>query len=400
MSGLPKLMNSLINGEWQKSLAKGIPSLSEAPVAPFHQVKWLDTSHLPKIKSGLAQRMIKALGVCKPVRNCPEWPTFPYDLWKQPRGQCGGVIAVKLPGNGMGSDLHTWSEGLCIAMMFNASLHTMSGWVWEAESLCEGESMETQYSHLDSSFGCYFGNQVEARCDRAVAVQDSLLTDTNGAFSQYGAFTYYGHCQLYDYKNESQRVQWRAASMEALFSHINPKVPHMASRLLHEIFGPQGAPDDLIAIHIRHGDKKSEMKLLRIEQFVDAAADMIKKHSIKNPTIFILSDNKEAISGFASAAPANWKITYDPTICSNTYTSKWDGSGTAASLSRQFKGTPGLAQLLGLMIALEAKHFLLTMESNWSRLLEELRVNLIEGHCKKGESCTDAMYVGNYAAGP
>jgi hypothetical protein len=90
---------------------------------------------------------------------------------------------------------------------------------------------------------------------------------------------------------------------------------------------------------------------------------MIRKHHIQNPTIFILTDNIKAVNLFASAAPENWKITYDPTICSKLYTAAWDGTGCAAKNVQQFHGAPGLAQMVTLLIALEAKYFLLTMVS-------------------------------------
>jgi hypothetical protein len=126
---------------------------------------------------------------------------------------------------------------------------------------------------------------------------------------------------------------------------------------------------------------------------------MVKKHHIQNPTIFLLTDNIKAIDLFASAAPASWKITSDPTICSKVYTSKWDGSGTACDHSQQFHGTPGLAQLVALVIALEAKYFLLTMESNWSRMLDGLRLKLIEAPCKEGDMCSDVEYMGGHTLG-
>jgi hypothetical protein len=377
-----------MSGQWQKSLASGIPSVSTAAVAPFHRIKWSDLT----VKSELAKRMLKTLQTCTPVHDCPDnFPTFDYKTFHHPRGKCGGVIQVKLSNNGMGSDLHTWSEDLCLAMMTNSSLNIMPKWVWEEDSLCHGAPPGSKYTYKDSSFGCYFGNQVDPTCNSATSLRLGNFNRTTD---------FYGQCQLYSYKDEEQHMNWRASAMEVLFTQMNPKVPYLASRLMYEMFGPQGAPDDLITMHIRHGDKIVENPLVKIDQFIEATWVMIRKHRIQNPTIFILTDNIKAVGLFASAAPENWKITYDPTICSKLYTSNRDENGQAAQRPelRSFHGAPALAQMVTLLIALEAKYFLLTMVRNWSRLIEELRLRLIEAPCKH-EICSDVEYVGGYDIG-
>ena len=42
----------------------------------------------------------------------------------------------------------------------------------------------------------------------------------------------------------------------------------------------------------------------------------------------------------------------------------WDGTGSANHHVQRFHGAPGLAQMVTLLIALEAKYFLLMMVSN------------------------------------
>ena len=379
-NAIPSLMDSLMTGEWQKSLVKGIPSSSAAPVAPFKRVKWSDLA----VRSDLGKRMLKRLQTCTPVHDCPDaYPQFNYDKHGQPRGKCGGVVQFEMSGNGMGSDLHTWSEALCFAMVTNSSLTELPKWVWTDDSLCQGAAPGSKYTYKDSSFGCYFGNQVDPTCDNSAApLRKKPLS--------YGvdARPMYGDCPLYSYNNASQRFAWRVSAVEVLFAQMNPTLPYMASRLIYEMFGPQGAPDDLITIHIRHGDKAAESKLIRIDTFVDAAQGLVVRHKLQNPTIFLLTDNIKAVHLFASAAPTEWTVVYDPTICSKVYNEKWDGTGQAAQVVSQFRGSPGVAQLVSLIIALEAKYFLLTMDSNWSRLLEELRVGL--GHCKNGVVDPDA----------
>lgn len=45
------------------------------------------------------------------------------------------------------------------------------------------------------------------------------------------------------------------------------------------------------------------------------------------------------------------------------------------------QGSLGLASLVSLLIAMEAKYYLLTSGSNWSRLIDELRLSVTDPAC-------------------
>ena len=209
-------------------------------------------------------------------------------------------------------------------------------------------------------------------------------------------------CPLYSYKNEALRVEYRAAALEVIFTHLNPKIIHMAQRLAYETFGPEGAPRDMITIHIRWGDKCGptycEMELVEIETYVNGVHELIEKHSLGNsPTIYLATDSISAIDAFHHVAPDSWRIVHDPTMCSSMYRNRVElhkkkgessDSFEAAGVAKAIGGTSGLAQLVGLLLAMEAKFFLLTLGSNWSRLINELRMHVLDQHCSLAKPCS------------
>ena len=53
--------------------------------------------------------------------------------------------------------------------------------------------------------------------------------------------------------------------------------------------------------------------------------------------------------------------------------------------TKQVKGRTGRIALGSLLVAMEANDYVLTLESNWSRLMNEIRMNIINPRCN---SCT------------
>ena len=57
----------------------------------------------------------------------------------------------------------------------------------------------------------------------------------------------------------------------------------------------------------------------------------------------------------------------------------------AAHQARAGRGRPGLLALGSLLVAMEANDFVLTTSSNWSRLMNEIRISIIDPRCR---NCT------------
>jgi hypothetical protein len=50
-------------------------------------------------------------------------------------------------------------------------------------------------------------------------------------------------------------------------------------------------------------------------------------------------------------------------------------------LAKKLKGRPGLVALASVLVAMQADDYVLTTKSNWSRLINELRKNVLDPRC-------------------
>jgi hypothetical protein len=50
-------------------------------------------------------------------------------------------------------------------------------------------------------------------------------------------------------------------------------------------------------------------------------------------------------------------------------------------ITKELEGKPGLWAMGSLLVAMEANHFVLTTKSNWARLMNELRKNVMNPRC-------------------
>ena len=60
--------------------------------------------------------------------------------------------------------------------------------------------------------------------------------------------------------------------------------------------------------------------------------------------------------------------------------------------SKQTKGRAGVVALGSLLVAMEADDFVLTTASNWSRMMNELRKNVLDALCNGCTSMVDLKY--------
>ena len=65
-----------------------------------------------------------------------------------------------------------------------------------------------------------------------------------------------------------------------------------------------------------------------------------------------------------------------------------DEGNNALESARRSEGRAGTIALASLLIAMEADEFVLTTGSNWSRLMNEIRKNIIDPRC---HGCTEMI---------
>ena len=80
------------------------------------------------------------------------------------------------------------------------------------------------------------------------------------------------------------------------------------------------------------------------------------------------------------AAPAGWTIYVDRTIDElNDYR---PAKGNRAShTAKNTKGRAGLVSMGSLLVAMESRYYVLTTKSNWSRMMDFLRTNIVDQKC-------------------
>jgi hypothetical protein len=104
--------------------------------------------------------------------------------------------------------------------------------------------------------------------------------------------------------------------------------------------------------------------------------------------VYLACEDPRAVEEFIKAAPAEWKIFVDRTIAElNDY--RPVRGNRASWTTRNTKGRAGLVALGSLLVALEANSFVLTTKSNWSRLINELRKNVLDRRCNNCTSMID-----------
>jgi len=203
-------------------------------------------------------------------------------------------------------------------------------------------------------------------------------------------------CEEFLTTNNASVATLRAASTEFLFSSVSHLIQREAQRQLQVVFGSHGhVPKNLITVHIRWGDKDDEMSLVPVSRYVDAVKEIQSKRAAQyamSCNIFLATEDPRAVYEFASAIPRHCRLFVDAYFQELGLNRLDDSSYNAAPrLARSLKGKPGTLALASLLVAMEASDFVLTTASNWSRLLNELRLNVVDPRCKKCTQMIDLM---------
>jgi hypothetical protein len=129
-------------------------------------------------------------------------------------------------------------------------------------------------------------------------------------------------------QTEHEKKEWRAASTEYLFEQVSPIIIQEAQRQLGLLFGAQGAPSDLITIHIRWGGKFWEMDLAKIDECMHAIKQLLPTDSQDVANIYLATEDPKAVDEFLQAKPDGWNVYYDITVKKNSTHSVVDNDFT------------------------------------------------------------------------
>ena len=236
--------------------------------------------------------------------------------------------------------------------------------------------------------------------------------------------------------------EYRAATTEYIFQSIHPMIVQEAERQIGLLFESSSSnnninhnnnnnyedkttttpttssmvPLDMITVHLRWGDKFFEMDLVSIEEYVQAIVDMLQiihdnnndksdpeydrqqqanANPIDNTTaahIYLASEDPNAVSEFLQYTQLyypNWNIYIDRTI-TELHQFRPNVGNRASWTTKNTKGRAGLIALGSLLVGMESKYYILTTGSNWSRIMNELRTNVIHKRCciNNSKNCT------------
>lgn len=188
--------------------------------------------------------------------------------------------------------------------------------------------------------------------------------------------------------------EFRAAATEFVFASLSPIVVKEAQEQRYSLFGESPTPPNLITIHVRWGDNNLEVRRENtpIQKYVEAIETMIKDNNMKdNIHILLCTEDPVALEAFRKATSTkDWTINVDPFYAKYLpYRKDREIKYNLVShISMETKGAAGRWALASMLVAMEANYFVLTTKSNWSRLMNELRKNVVDPSC---HGCTKMM---------
>jgi hypothetical protein len=125
--------------------------------------------------------------------------------------------------------------------------------------------------------------------------------------------------------------------------------------------------------------------MAKIDDYMGGIKRLLPSGSQDMANIYLATEDPKALDEFLKVKPNGWNVYYDITIKELNAFRAAKGN-RAFWATRNTKGRAGLVALGSLLIALEARMFVLTTKSNWSTLMNYLRTNIVDpwfGNCSK-----------------
>ena len=125
---------------------------------------------------------------------------------------------------------------------------------------------------------------------------------------------------------------------------------------------PLPLPPDTFSCHVRHSDKGREMQLFDFSTYAQAVARVADANRVREPYVFVSTEDPRVVDDARATFGARALVV--PYARTNPRTLN---AHMAAGANET------LHSLLNLWIAVECKHFVGQLGSNWNRLVDELR---------------------------
>jgi hypothetical protein len=140
-------------------------------------------------------------------------------------------------------------------------------------------------------------------------------------------------------------------------------------------------------------DKGVEMELIPVEHYVKAVEALMARNAEHFPpggevSIFLTTEDPVAQDEFQKAARARaWRVfVYSAAVLPDA-----DAAGKPQQDAARRRGASGRHSMISLLLAMESNFFVLTIGSNWSRLMDEIRTGILERACGESAACTDSI---------
>jgi hypothetical protein len=292
---------------------------------------------------------------------------------------------------GLGSDLHVWGQALCNGMESHHRIRTIGPWAFVDQEKCGG---------LASPMACYFQTELLCPDDDSMARQyPTFAGEAIHNISRPNGKVKYDCESIMTTRSVSEI---RSAGVEFLFGRASRLLVQEAERQLALVFQNEShVPKDLITVHIRWGDKKQEMKLVPMADYIKAIQKVLDGRSktqtgedSNEANIFLATEDPSAVEAFRQLAPPEWNIYLDQYYI-EMLPHRIDEFNGNPKMSKHLNGRTGLVALGSLLVAMEANDFILTTASNWSRLLDRLRKSALNPRCNDCTTMIDLRQVTN-----
>eukprot|EP00756_Hemistasia_phaeocysticola_P053853 Hpha_TRINITY_DN29800_c0_g1::TRINITY_DN29800_c0_g1_i1::g.2875::m.2875/K00717/FUT8; glycoprotein 6-alpha-L-fucosyltransferase len=381
----------------------------EPPSGPDLNYKPLLSAYHQRRLVRFRQSMLRERGLTTPLKCVPPSPTeeetpdeesfaeglgpgswprtaaMQRRLWKhQHPADCSKArfLVWRMWNAGLGADLHTYAQALSFAIKSGRVLllDTEATWWYAADrdppsfecffippSNCTledaGEVHTLLPEHLGVGWSVRYKKMTPKQKKLAITSAgprtignplDRLVGDVSNPFDTipYPDWAEWGY-------------QWRVGqSVRYLLRRMHPWLKERYDAWVRRTF-PGGPPNKIIGIHVRHGDKHLEMKLLPLSMYMRAAEKMRDKEPDLRD-IFISTEDPNVLLEAREYTP-RWRFFWTEHERSNEGSPK----DYAALI-----GPSALAELsiVNLLIQSEVcTHWVGTDKSNWNRLINEMR---------------------------
>ena len=302
---------------------------------------------------------------------------------------------------GMGSGLWNLGTAVCSSLEEKLPLHVLNDtWIWLDKDVCSKHfQVHASDKMLSSPLDCYFGKQFN-QCANDVHHNSGSSKPVADAHKHAQWINVRCPSIVQDEGNVTAYWNLYGGFFEYLFSSLTPSVIESAKDAAYKTFNSTSSPDDMITVHIRWGDKSKEMGgLVPIHKYMSAIDELIRKHDIRGKINILLAtydteanqEFRNAVKkrNFVKANQSHWNVfQYEPAAENLLSLQELKRTSYATATAANPSLHTGIQSLIEWLLAVESKYFVLTTASNWSAVIEALRLGVLNTDCGQ---CTDSI---------